>query len=135
MTGRFLFAQPLFIIFQIAFEFSKHTFVDGIERINRVAKQMAVMRDDDQRSGVVLQGNRERVNHIQIEVVGGLIHQQQIRLTAHDPCQREARFFTTRKNRYLLIDALAPEIKAAKVVANLLSAGFRVELLNELKRG
>ena len=39
--------------------------------------------------------NRERVNHIQIEVVGGLIHQQQIRLTAHDPCQREARFFTT----------------------------------------
>ena len=134
VTGRFLFAQPLFIIFQIAFEFSKHTFVDGIERINRVAEQMAVMRDDDQRSGVVLQGNRERVNHIQIEVVGGLIHQQQVRLTAHDPCQREAGFFTTRKNRYLLIDALAPEIKAAKVVANLLSAGFRIELLNELKR-
>ena len=66
VTGRFLFAQPLFIIFQIAFEFSKHTFTDGIERINCVAKQMSVMRDDDQRSRVVLQSNRERVNHIQI---------------------------------------------------------------------
>ena len=95
---------------------------------------MSVARDDNQRSRVVLQGNRERVNHIQIWVVGGLIHQQQIWLTAHDPCQRETRFFTARKDGYLLVDALALEIKAAKVVAYLLSAGFRVELLNELKR-
>ena len=86
------------------------------------------MRDDHQRAVVVLQRLGERLAHLDVEVVGRLVEQQQVRLLPDDQRKREPRLLAAgevadRRGRHVAV-----EVEAAQEVAQLLLARVRLEL-------
>ncbi len=89
---------------------------------------MAIVRDDHQRPVVVLQRFGERLAHLDVEVVGRLVEQQEVRPLPHDQREREARLFAAREAAHRVRHHVAAEIEAAEEVAQLLLAGGGVRL-------
>ena len=86
------------------------------------------MRDDDQRAAIVLQRFGERLAHLDVEMVGRLVEQQQIGFLADDERQRQSRLLAAGK----IADGggrhVAAKIEAAQEIAKLLLARVRFEL-------
>src|SRR5690606_41931925 len=93
-----------------------------------------VVRDQHHRALVLLQGERERVPHFQVEMVRGLVEQEQVGLLAHDQREREARTLAPRERAYRRERLVAAEAESAQKVAQLLLARLRVESCNMRKR-
>jgi hypothetical protein len=83
---------------------------------------MAVVRDDHERALVVLQRLGQRFAHFDVEVVGGLVEQQQIGLLPHEKRQRQPRFLAAGKATHRMRDHVAAEVESAEKVAQLLLA-------------
>src|SRR5439155_15065601 len=92
------------------------------------AQQMAVVRDDDERALVGLQRLGQRLAHLDVEVIGRLVEQQQIRALAHQQRQSEPRFFAAGKLAHWRQDAVAAEVEAPEKIAQLLLARCRLQL-------
>src|SRR3546814_5067714 len=60
---------------------------------------MAVVRNHDQRAGIVEQGVLERVPHVEIKMIGRLVEQQQVRPAINHQRQRQACLFATGERR------------------------------------
>ena len=74
---------------------------------------MPVMRHYHQRTVEFLQRLCHGFAHLDIEVIGRLVEQQQIRFLPDDQRQRKPGFFATRKRRDAGISLLTSEVKAA----------------------
>ncbi len=82
------------------------------------------MRDEHERALELGQGDGQRLARLQVEVVGRLVEQQQVRALPDDERQREARLLAAGE----ILDAagrhVAREVEAAEEVAQILLAGF-----------
>ena len=78
---------------------------------------MTVVRDHDQRAFEIDQRFGQRLTHIQIQVVGRFIEQQQVRALPDDQCQYQTRLFTAGEAGGLFGDFIALEAEAAEIVA------------------
>ena len=85
------------------------------------------MRDHDERSAVVLQRFGERLAHLDVEVIGRLVEEQEVRARAHDQREREARLLAAREAPDGGLRHRAAEVEAAQVVAQLLLARRRID--------
>ena len=90
--------------------------------------------DDDERALKALQGQREGVAHVQIEVVGGFVEQQQIGFLPDDHGQDEAGFFAAGEGGGVLQGGIAGEVEAAEEVADVLFFGLGREFLDVPQR-
>ncbi len=85
------------------------------------------MGDDDERAVVVLQRLGQRLAHLDVEVVGRLVEDQQVRPLPHQQRQREPRLLAAGKAPDRRAHHVAAEIEAAEEVAQLLLARRRLE--------
>ena len=95
---------------------------------------MPVMRHYHQRTVKFLQGFCNRFTHLDIEVIGRFVEQQQIRFLPDDQSQRKPGFFATRKRRDAGVSLLTSEVKAAEEIAEFLLARAGIEPLHVLQR-
>src|SRR5690606_6915371 len=97
--------------------------------IDGVAQQMAIVGNDHQRALELLQRHRQRVAHLQIEVVGRLVEHQQVGALPDDDRQRQSRFFAAGKVSDRPGCLFAAEVEAAEEIADLLLARLRADAL------
>ena len=71
--------HPVAIVVEIAVERRDLAVGDEPQLVGGRAQQVPVVRDDDQRAVVVLQRFGQRLAHLDVEVVGRLVEQQQVR--------------------------------------------------------
>ncbi len=83
---------------------------------------MPVVRDDDQRAVEFEQRFGQRLAHLDVEVVGRLVEQQEVRPLVHDQRQREPRLFAAGEWRDRRVGPLAAKVEATEEVAQLLLA-------------
>ncbi len=89
--------HPVAVVVEIAVERHDAAVGDEPERVGRGAQQVAVVRDDDERAVVILQRLGERLAHLDVEVIGGLVQQQQVGLLPDEQREREPRFLAAGK--------------------------------------
>ena len=87
--------QPALIVFQVAFVFRNPTLVHQPEVINRVTQQVTIMGNHHNRPLKVLQRHGQGLTHFQVQMVGGLVQQQQVGLLPGNHRQRHTGLFTT----------------------------------------
>ena len=81
-------SHPVAIVVEIAVERRDAAVGDQPQLVGGRAQQVAVVRDDDQRAVEVLQRLGQRLAHLDVEVIGRLVEQQQVRPLPHE--QRRA---------------------------------------------
>ncbi len=113
-------AQPLLIILQIAIKRLDFLVVYQIEVVGGGADQVTVVRDDNQRAFKIDQRLGQRLTHIQVQVVGWFIEQQQVRALPDDQRQYQTRFFATGEAACLFADFIALEAESTQVVTQFL---------------
>jgi hypothetical protein len=106
---------------------------DEPKRIGRGTQQVAIVRDDDERAVVILKRFGECLAHFDVEVIGGLVQQQQVGLLPDQQRERESRFLAARKPADGMRDHVAPEIESAEEVAELLFARRGIDLREDAK--
>ncbi len=96
---------------------------------------MAVVRHDDQCAFKINQRFGERLAHVEIQVVGRFIEQQQIWTLPDDQRQYQARFLAAGETLRLFRYFVALETEAAEIVAQLLLQFLRRQTRHMLQRG
>ena len=119
--------HPVAVVVEVAVERRDRAVGDQPQLVGGRAQQVAVVRDDDQRAVVVLQRLGQRLAHLDVEVVGRLVEQQQVGLLPHEQRQREPRLLAAGEAADRLRRHVAAKIEAAEEVAQLLLARRRVE--------
>ena len=132
--GVFLRQTPLAVVVQITIEWIQTAFVYQQELVGGGFEQAAVVRHHNQRALKALQGHGEGVAHVQIEVVGRLVEQQQVGLLPHHHRQCESGFFAAGKGFDFLQRHVADKIEAAEEIADVLLFHFGRQLLDVPQR-
>lgn len=96
---------------------------------------MAVVRHDDQCAFKINQRFGERLTHVEIQVVGRFIEQQQVWTLPDDQRQHQTRFLAAREALRLFRYFVALETEAAEIVAQLLLQFLRRQTRHMLQRG
>ncbi len=118
--------QPGQVVLEVAVERHGAAVGDEHETVADRAQQRAVVRHEHQAAFVVGQRPRQGVAHFEVEVVGGLVEQQQVRPPAHEQRQRQPRLLAAGERLDRRVGHLAAEVEAAEVVAQVLLARPRV---------
>ncbi|MNU07353.1 hypothetical protein D3C72_2529060 [compost metagenome] len=72
--------------------------------------------------------------HVEVEVVGRFVQQQQVRLLPHQQRQRQTRLFAAGHRPDQRVDGVAAEVEAAEEAAQLQLARLRRQLLHVPQR-
>jgi len=96
-------------------ERSQLSIMNGPELLDRLAQEILVMADDQDGALELLNGLRQHVDRFVVQVVGGLVHDDQMRLLpAHDG-ERQPTLLTARQVADLHEGNLAQNAEAAQV--------------------
>src|SRR4029450_11842843 len=106
--------EPGGVVVEVAVEAQDGPFGDAPPLVAGHAEQMAVVRAEDERAGIVLERELERGAHVEVEVVRGLVEEQQARTRAHDERERESRLLAAREVRDRVVHPIAAEVEAAE---------------------
>ena len=91
--------EPLLLLLEprrvVAFPRDPMTPVELEDPAGHVVEEVAIVRDRDDRAGVLLQEVLEPRNRLRVEVVGGLVEQQQIGVTEEQAAERDAAALAT----------------------------------------
>ena len=71
--------EPAGVVVEVAVERRRAAAVDEDQLVRDRAQQMPIVRDEHDRAFVVLQRHRQRLAHLEVEMVGRLVEQQQVR--------------------------------------------------------
>lgn len=103
--------QPLLIVFQVAVKRLDFTVVHQIEIVRGGADQVTIVRDHNQRALKLNQRFGQRLTHVEVEVVGRFIEQQQVRALPDDQRQHQTRFFAAGETLCVFSDLITPKPK------------------------
>ena len=127
--------QPLLVVFKIAVERFDFAAVYQVEIVGGGADQVAIVRHDNQCAFELNQRFGQRLTHVEIQVVGRFIEQQQVGSLPDDQRQHQTRFFAARETLGVFGHLIALEAEAAEVVAQLLLHLLRRKTRQMLNRG
>ena len=117
--------EPAGIVLEVAVEVADHAVGHQPELVADAAQEAAVVRHHDDRAGEILQRGDQRVPHLEIEVVGGLVEQQQVGSFGHQDGERQAGALAAREMHHGFEYPVAAEAEAAEVVAAALLVPLR----------
>ncbi len=86
--------QPIAVIIQITIECRHLAIRHQHQAVSNGAQQITVMGHHHQRALIILEGHGERIAHIQIQVIGWLVEQQQMRTLPREQGQHQTRLFS-----------------------------------------
>ena len=133
--ARAALGQPGEVVVHVAVEFAGLAVGNQQESVAHRPQQRAVVRDQHQAALVSGEGARQRVTHLEIEVIGGLVQQQQVRSSADDHRQRQARALAAGEGADRRVRHRAAEVEVAEVAAQLEFACRGFEVREVLQRG
>ena len=125
--ARFSLSQPVAIVVQIAVEGLHRAVGHQPQAVGAGAQEMPVVRYQHDRALVLLQSERERVAHLQIQVIGRLVQQQQIGPLPYQQCERQPGFLAPGKSCDRFERHVAAKIEAAEKIAQFLLARARIQ--------
>ena len=96
---------------------------------------MAIVRDEDEGARVIGERFGERLAHLDVEVVRGLVEEQQVGLAPDDECQREPRLLAAGEGADRAHRMVAADIEAAEEIAQPLLALAWREAREMVERG
>ena len=123
------------VVVQIAVERLDPATVHQIEVIRGGAQQVTVVGDHHHGTLEALQRHGQGVAHLQIQVVGRFIQQQEVRLLPGDEGQHQPRLLAAGEGGHLVQRLVTVEAEAAEVVAQLLLGLVRREAGQVIERG
>ena len=124
------------VVVEVAIERLYLAMVDQPVFIHRGFQQVTVVADDQNGTGEVLQCQRQGLAHLDVEVVGGFVENQQIRLHPGHAGQRHTGFFTAGKRLDHFQCTVAVETESAEEITDFLFAGLGLQALqNQYARG
>ena len=109
--------QPARVILEIAVEVLHPAVCHQQELVGGALEQMPIVGHHQHRAFEVLQRQGQRQAHLQIQMVGRLVEQQQVGLAPGDKRQRQARLLATGEVQHRLVATIAAEIEAAEEIA------------------
>src|SRR6185312_2654387 len=109
-------SEPCGIVLQVAIEGGDGTVGNQEEPIARPAQQRAIVRDDHYRAVEVLQRHQQRVPHVEVQMIRGLIEEQQVGFAGNEDRERETSALATRELPRRLEDPIAPETEAPEMI-------------------
>ncbi len=112
--------QPLLVVVQVAVEDLELAVGHQPERIGHGFDQVTIVGHDHHAALEALQCDGERMAHVDVEVIGRFIQQQQVRPARHQQSQSQARLLAARKSPHRLERAIALEAESAEVIAHAL---------------
>ena len=95
------------------------------ELVADAAQQAPIVRHDDDGAGEILQRGDQRMAHLEVEMVGRLVEQQQVGPLGNQDRERQPRAFTAREVHHRLEHAVAAEAEAAEMIAAALFVPLR----------
>lgn len=101
------FKEPVPVIVQIAVEFFQLSFGNDIEPVCRRPQKMAIMRDKQKRAFILGKCLGQGFAHVEVEMVGRFVQEQQVRTFPDNQGERKPRFFATGKGSDRLV-AISP---------------------------
>ncbi len=110
----------------------KHQEADAL--VNARRQQVLIVRDGHHAALKLIDGHDQRVDRLEVQVVGRLVQNQQVRPRKSDDGERDARFLPTRQCGDLLKRQVARDAKAAEVATQLLRRCRGKERHHELER-
>lgn len=117
------FKEPVPVIVQIAVEFFQLSFGNDIEPVCRRSQKMAIMRDKQKRAFILGKCLGQGFAHVEVEMVGRFVQEQQVRTFPDNQGERKPRFFATGKGSDRAGRHFAVEVEAAQKVAQFLFTG------------
>ena len=117
--------EPGEIVVYVAVERPCSAVGDQQEAVADRPQQRAVVRHQHEAAFEPGQRAGERVAHLEIEMVGRLVEQEQVRPAVDDQRQRETRFLTARERSDRRVGHIAAKIEATEVVPQVLLARLR----------
>ena len=112
--------EPRRVVVEIAVERGHRAIGNQQEAVTGAAQEGAVVRHDDHRPGELLQRDQQGVAHLQVEVVGGLVEQQQVGSAGDQDRERQPGALAAGKASGRLEHTLATKAEATQMVAPLL---------------
>ena len=116
-VGGLGFVQVVFVVAGVVGELAavdvEDVFREGLDEVN-------VVRDEDQGAFVGAQGHDERVDRLDVEVRGGLVHEQQVGRADEEAGEGEAGFLSAGKDGDGFVDVVFAEEEGAEDGAGLL---------------
>ncbi len=97
--------------------------------------EIVIVRDEKDRAFVALERDVERVDGFKIEVVGGLVEDQEVGLGEDELAEDEARLLAAGECLSLLLSLFAAEEHLAEDAANLFDSGLGIILVQPLDDG
>ena len=124
------------VVVEVAIERLYLAVIDQPVFVHRGFQQVTVVADDQNGTGEVLQRQRQRFTHLDIEVVGWFVENQQIGLHPGHAGQRHTGFFTAGKRLDHFQCTVAVETESAEEITDFLFAGLWLQALqNQHARG
>src|SRR5690606_4356799 len=105
--------KPPSVIIQVAVEWLRPAFVDQNELVRHSAQEMPIVRYEHDCRIELLQRNGKCLAHLQIEMVGRLIEQEQIRPQIAHEREHEPRLLAARERPDWFEHPIATEAKPA----------------------
>ena len=112
--------KPLLVVVEIALERLDLAVVHQVQIVGGGAQQVTVVRDHHQRAFEIDQRLGQRLTHVEIQVVGRFIEQQQVRALPDDQRQHQPRLLAAGETFGHFADLVALEAETAQIVAQLL---------------
>ena len=128
-TGRRVLAtrrEPAQVVVDVAVERGRASVGDQQEAVAHRPQQGAVVRHEHHAAFVTREGSRQRVAHLEVEMVRGFVQQQQVGPAPHQQGQCEPGFLAAGERRDGRIGHVAAEIEPAEVIAQVLLARRRL---------
>ena len=119
--------KPREVIVEIAVEFRDLPIRDENECVAHRPQQRTVVRDQHHAALEFGQRRSESVPHFQVQMVGRLVEEQQIRPLPHEKREHETRLLASGERSDLRIGHRTAEIKPAQIVAQVLLAGCGIQ--------
>ncbi|MCY1404087.1 hypothetical protein D9M71_192870 [compost metagenome] len=126
--------QPAAVVVEVAVEGFNLAIGHQQEVVGGAFEQMAIVGNHQHRTAEFLQCHGQCQAHFQVQVVGRLIEQQQVRAFPGDQRQGQARLFATGEIQHRLVDTGAAEVKATEEVTQRLLALGRCQTLQVQQR-
>src|SRR5271156_3233068 len=112
--------QPQLIVIQVAVEGLQASVGNQPQRVGHRFDEMTIVRNHHQTAVEALQRNAKRLPHLDIEVVGGFVEQQQVGPPRHYQGEGQAGFLAAGKPAYPVEGTVALKAETTQMIAHLL---------------
>ena len=122
------------VVLEITLESLDFLLVDDVQPIAQGTQEVLVVTDNDESALEIVQSHNERVNSVEIQMIGWLIKHENMRLLPCDHGEGDTTLLTTREEVHWSKSKIATDTKATQMGTELVRMHIRILLHHLLNR-